>query len=78
MAQAYQNTNDYEERVNQLAREIFIASGGKMIPSDTFTHAKLFINELIDRESSAKKSAEDRVQELMARSRVVNYSTGGV
>lgn len=73
-----QNINNQDERVNQLAREIFISAGGRVAASEAFHYAERFIDELSSREAEAKVENERRVQDLLARSRLLNCSTGGI
>lgn len=62
-----QNINNQDERVNQLTREMFISARGRMLPSDAFLKAEMFIEHLAERESKAKLENDRRVQGLLAR-----------
>ena len=59
--------NNYQERVTMLAREIYVAAGGRMLPSDTFIHAKRFLEEQQWQEDKARRDSEAEVARTLAR-----------
>lgn len=62
-----QNINNKDERVNQLAREIFISARGDISPHNAFVNSEKFIEYLDTRESKTKRENDRSVQDLLAK-----------